>query len=123
KRVTIKRHPLLDGREATFWHMTSTGNEEEVRIPELRRCERIRWILPMIRTIGTDRVRNWTNKRKNKSGVLEDRIVIALPDFSYIVILADRGNFVLLWTAYFVEYENQRQTHKKEYEAFVARQG
>ena len=43
RRLGLKRHPLTDGKEGTFWHMTSEGQDEENRLPDLRRCERIRW--------------------------------------------------------------------------------
>lgn len=46
--VKMKRYPLLNGKEATFWHITSEGKEEDSRLPELRRCERIRWPRPII---------------------------------------------------------------------------
>lgn len=45
--------------------------------------------------------------------------MIALGDFSYVVVLADRGDYVLLWTAYCVEMEHRRQKLRREYEAFV----
>jgi len=43
KRVGLKRKPLYDGKEATFWHFIQEGPEEAERMPDLRRCERIRW--------------------------------------------------------------------------------
>lgn len=43
KRFALKRHPLRQGREATFWHFTTEGQVEDARLPDLRRCERIRW--------------------------------------------------------------------------------
>lgn len=48
KRLGLKRHPLSQGKEATFWHMISEGENEDERLPDLRRCERIRWPKPTI---------------------------------------------------------------------------
>lgn len=42
RRLGLKRHPLSQGKEATFWHMISEGTTEEKRTPDFRRCERIR---------------------------------------------------------------------------------
>lgn len=42
KRMGLKKHPLENGKEATFYHFTSEGNDESDRKPDLRRCERIR---------------------------------------------------------------------------------
>ncbi len=116
KRFALKRHPVIDGKEATFWHLISEGEIEGERLPDLRRCERICWPRPMIEAIKSSHVRCWRNKRKE-----EERIVIVLEDFSYVVVLADRGDYVLLWTAYCVEMEHRRQKLRREYEAFVNR--
>lgn len=115
KRFALKRHPELQGKEATFWHVTSEGEEELHRVPDLRRCERIRWLRPMIEATADCEVKSWRNRRK--AG--EERVVIALQDFSFVVILADRGEYVLLWTAYCVEHESQRRRMEKEYEAYI----
>jgi hypothetical protein len=53
RRFALKRHPLLQGKEATFWHITSQGQVEDERPPDLRRCERIVWIRPMINRSGS----------------------------------------------------------------------
>jgi hypothetical protein len=40
--VQCRRDPIMDGKEAGFWHCTSEGPDERRRTPDLRRCERIR---------------------------------------------------------------------------------
>lgn len=114
RRIRFKRYPMEQGKEATFWHLISKGSVEKERVPDLRRCERIAWPRPMIESIDTGFIFLWCNYRQR-----EKRIVISLKDFSYIVILADRGEYVLLWTAYFVEQQHQRIKLQKEYEAYV----
>ncbi len=57
----------------------------------------------------------------NKRGS-DERILIALPDFSYLVVLADRGDFVLLWTAYPVEHDHQKRKLWKECNAWISSQ-
>jgi hypothetical protein len=110
RRFAMKRHPEFQGKEATFWHVTSEGMIEAERIPDLRRCERIHWPRQLVDAVDSDRVKCWTNTRGR-----DQRIVIALPDFSYVVILADRGDFVLLWTAYPVELGHRRDKFRREY--------
>lgn len=114
KRWSLKRMPMYDGKEATFWHIISEGQHEDERIPDLRRCERIRWPRAIIDAIGTDQVRAWQNRRGT-----EQRVVLTLPDFSYIVVLADRGEYIMLWTAYNVMFEHQRRKQQKEYQAYL----
>jgi hypothetical protein len=110
KRFALKRHPIIEGKEATFWHIISEGEIENERLPNLRRCERIRWPRPIIEAITTGHVKYWKNMRGK-----EERIVIALEDFSYVVVLADRGDYILLWTAYCVEREHTRRKLKNEF--------
>lgn len=117
RRVGLKRHPLADGKEATFWHFISTGKGEDQRTPDLRRCERISWPRPIMEAVGNGKIRIWENLRDG-----EKRIVIALPDFSYVVVVADRGAYVLPWTAYVVVREHQKQKLRREYKAYKSGQ-
>ncbi len=75
--------------------------------------EQKRWPRAIIDAASTESVKLWKNKRRN-----EERIILALSDFSYIVVLADRGDYILLWTAYCVEHEHQRRKLEKEYCAY-----
>ena len=111
KPVKLKRYPLLDGKEATFWHITSEGKEETKRVPDLRRCERVRWPRPTIEHYKDKAVKCWTNKRGG-----DKRIVLWLYDQDYVVVLAGRSKYVLLWTAYYVSYKHTRQRLLAEYE-------
>jgi hypothetical protein len=115
KRINIKRHPIEKNKEATFWHLISKGEEEADRLPDMRRCERIRWPRPMIdNQLDNAKIRIWKNKRRRG----ETRIVIAVEDFSYVVILAERRNYCVLWTAYCVEFKSMRKKLEKEYENY-----
>lgn len=118
KRFAVKRHPIIKGKEATFWHIISEGSIENERLPDFRRCERIRWPRAIITAHNEGFVKCWRNERKG-----DERVVIALEDFSYVVVLADRGEFVLLWTAFCVEREHMRQKMRKEYERYLNQKG
>lgn len=119
KRVALKRHPLANGKEATFWHFIQEGKVEEDRTPDLRRCERIRWPRPVMEafpgeaTASNEGIIWWQNRRGT-----ETRFILTLPDFSYVVVVADRGEFVLPWTAYCVEREHQRRKLRRECETY-----
>lgn len=114
--ISIKNHPVEQGKEASFWHLISEGNTEEERIPDIRRCERIPWLKPIIQGVDSEKVKSWpsTRHRDQRSG---RRLVLSLPDFSYVVILADRRDYVLLITAYPVETEHRRRKLRKEYQS------
>ncbi len=119
----LKRHPVIQGKEATFWHFISEGDIEEERQIDLRRCERIRWPRPAMeayadrRPMEGDRIVWWKNERRN-----EERYLLALVDFSYLMIVADRGDCVLPWTQYHVDRGHRREKYRKEYQAYWAAQ-
>ncbi len=118
KRFALKRDPVVKGKEATFWHIISEGKGESERLPDLRRCERIRWPRVIINESQSGLMKCWKSNRKG-----DQRIVIALEDFSYVVVLADRDDSILLWTAYCVEQEHRRRKLRKEYEEYMSGKG
>ena len=120
KQVRLKWIPVHDGKSATFWHMISEGDVEHERTPDFRRCERIAWPKSIMQEYdGADpgttacRILWWTELRKN-----ETRYHLTTDDFSYLMVVADRGNYVLPWTAYPVEYSSQREKLRRKWEAF-----
>lgn len=112
KRWAMKRHPLSLNKEATFWHVTSEGRTEKDRVPDMRRMERVGWIRPMIDSCrSNNHVCYWPSERRG-----ECRPNIAVPDFSYIVVLEEHVEYTMLWTAFYVERESQRQKFRKQWE-------
>jgi hypothetical protein len=116
KIVGLKRLPYFKGKEYAFWHVTSEGPWDEERVPNLRRCERIRWPRPLIEHPHEDQIKCWPNKHGG-----ERRIVIWLCDHDYVVILADRKRYMLLWTAYYVDRQHTREKLLREYEDYQKR--
>lgn len=112
-KLSLKRHPLFQDKEATFWHITSEGITESERTPDLRRCERIRWLRSIIENADDPTIKLWENQRKG-----ETRICLWLEEQEYIVILAKRKDYILLWTAYLVTRTHQKQKLQREYEAY-----
>lgn len=121
QRVALKRHPEYDGKSATFWHIISEGKNEAERTPDFRRCERIGWLSPCMEKFNVDdkpphepqNILWWKEKRGN-----EERFVLALTDFSYVVVVVDRGEYVLPWTAYPIEYEHQKRKLRQKYQNY-----
>lgn len=113
RRLGLKRHPLTDGKEATFWHMIQEGSVEAERTPDLRRCERIRWPRAIIEHEEELSVKVWVNYRGK-----EKRICLWFVPESYLVVLADRDKYILPWTAYPVERPHQQRKLQREYDAY-----
>ena len=112
-KLGLKRHPLSQGKEATYWHFTSEGSVEADRVPDLRRCERIRWPRPGIDNSTEPNVKVWNTERRG-----ERRITIWLEREDYVIVLADSGSYLLPWTAYCVERAHRREKLQREFEAF-----
>lgn len=112
-KLRIKRHPRLNGKDATFWHIIQKGEIEKQKIPELRRCERIRWPKPIIENHANPEIKVWEKRIKG-----EIRICIWFESFEYLVVLAKRTGYILFWTAYPVTWANKKQRLNYEYENY-----
>ncbi len=112
-RLALKRHPVIQGKEATFWHLISEGKGEEERLPDLRRCERTRWPRPIIEHSEEPTIKVWENERRG-----EKRICLWLEQEEYLVVLAERRGYILLWTAYLVREAHRKAKLRKEYETY-----
>lgn len=88
--------PESQGKEFGFWHVTSEGELEEEREPDLRRCERIRWLKWTIDNFAqyTD-ISHWVEKKGNNQDM-----VIWIESEQYVVVLSERRDYWLLKTAY-----------------------
>jgi hypothetical protein len=112
----LKRHPELDGKSATFWHFVTEGSIEADRIPVRERLERIAWPKAILVEAGNDpsRVLVWANERCRSTHVKSTRWIVALYDFSYVVVLDEREDYVLPWTAYPVAEDHRRRKLRRE---------
>ena len=114
----LKRHPRSQGKEATFWHMTSEGRDEATRQPDLARCERIRWPRAVIEHADDVAVKRWETMRGS-----ERRICLWLQAQEYLVVLTVRRGFLLPWTAYTVTKNHRKRKLQREFEEWREQQG
>ena len=113
-RLGLKKYPVTDGKEATFWHMTSEGEDEQNRLPDLRRLERIKWPSFIINNSEHPYLRVWENTRGTKTNIL-----ILHEAENYLVILRKANGYLLPWTAYLIEYESRKKKLIKEYDEYI----
>lgn len=114
KKVGLKKYPLsLDNKEATFYHMTHEGKDEQNREPDLRRMERVKWPKYLMLNSKHPKLKVWRNKRGR-----DENILIFEEEEDYLLVLADRGEYILPWTAYVIVEPNRRRKLIKEYEAY-----
>jgi len=108
QRLGLKKHPIEEGKEATFWHMTSEGSVEFERTPDIPRCELISWPRPIIEHESEPEILVW----KESDGRKGTRILLYLEEWRYLVVLAERGNYLLPWTAYPIPLDRDHQHDK-----------
>ena len=101
--LRLKRHPLRDDKECTFYHITTDGKDEDNRQLDILRAERLRWIKPIIES-SDKKLKIWENTRRK-----ENNILIFLEQENFLVIIRKRKDYLLFWTAYYVS-----QSYKKD---------
>src|SRR5574344_485125 len=67
--LALKKHPGRNGKEATFYHITTEGEDEDAREFDPLRCERARWPKAIIEDdyVG---LKIWENTRYNKKNIV-----------------------------------------------------
>lgn len=113
-RLGLKKHPEFEGKEATFWHMTSEGDDEQNRLPDLRRLERIKWPAFLINNSEHPYLRVWENTRGGKTNIL-----ILHEEESYVIVLRKGNGYLIPWTAYLIEYPSRLRKFIKEYDEYI----
>lgn len=117
--VKMKHYPPNYGERSGFYHLTCENYQhtpdETDRFPDMRRCERLQWPEKIITscTSHCPKLLTWENIRHGKPN-----IVLFCPELDYVVILAKRKGYLLLTTAYPVNYPNRRNDLLREYSAY-----
>lgn len=112
--VTLNTEPIFDGKIRSFWHVISEGKGgDENRLPDLRRCESISWIKPLIQEDNTCVHHKVWAKYHDKTK--KDRWYIWCDELDYVVILEDRGSVFRLITAFNVTFNSKRVSFENEY--------
>jgi len=112
-KVTAPRYPEVDGLSRTFYHITHQGEDEQNREPDLRRMERIRFPKFKIENHPHDELLVW-----EKEIGRDTRIHILNKDESYLLVLNKRKEYLLLWTAYYIEHKHTLNKKLVEYETY-----
>lgn len=110
-RVGLKRMPLRNGREATYYHMVTEGEDENNRSFAKDRMERIRWPAFIIDNSTDNVLYVWNNIRSGQLNIL-----MYHHKESYLVVLRIRKDYLLPWTAYPVTKKHTRDKLLKEYQ-------
>ena len=110
QHLRFKEYPLRGGKVSTFYHITTEGDDEENRIFDIARCERIRWPKPIIESNYAG-LKIWENKRGT-----EENILIWFDIVEYLIVIRKRKTYNIFWTAYPVTEPYRKKKLQKEYE-------
>ena len=107
--VRCRRNPIMDGKEAGFWHCISEGKDEQERTPNFRRCERIGWIRPILENNSDPLTRFWRREKRS-----DKRAYLWYRD-EYLIVLGERKRFFQLITAFCTDQPHTKKKLEKEY--------
>lgn len=118
QNICIRHEPYIDNRVQAFYHVTTYGNDKDRKIDE-ERCKRIRWIRAFIEHSDCNKtecddcsgMKLWATPYKSFS-----RIKIFLEEEKYLIVLEKRESYILLITAFYVDYGHHLRKLLKEYE-------
>lgn len=119
-RVKAPYRPESRGKHFSFWHLISeapnTGNRnEEDRIPDIQRCERVRWISWVIQQADAEVEQfSWWENRRGR----DTHVVIWAEGHDFAVILGKRSDYFVLKTAYCNLKSGRRKVFGREREQF-----
>jgi hypothetical protein len=116
KPVDIIHQAYWDGKERSFWHIVSSGEEDFDRNLDISRCETLPWASALLLEQNTcSHYKVWIkyHDRTNRN-----RFYIWCDEINYIVIIEDRNAYFKLITAYPVTPRNISR-YQKEYDNYT----
>ena len=115
--ITSKKTPLVNGKTDMFWHVVSGDiNSGKDNGPEIPRCERVGWIRPIIENCEDEQVLIWDEPEKRGR---KTRTLFWLKEHDYLVVIANRNGYSILWTAYYIEYPHKRRKLQASYDSYT----
>lgn len=118
KRVQIRRHPTYHGKEESFFHITGGHDDPQVdRVPDLRRCERIKWPRKFIENyscncpIDCKDFKIWKKPYKGNY-----RVNFLNEKEKYLVVIEVRKKYCLLITAFYLNWPHALSDQLTYYE-------
>ena len=120
--VRIRHHPIEYGKEEAFFHVTCCDYQHnQERVPDFRRCERIKWVRSFIenyrcdtsRCVPCEGIKLWREPYKSTF-----RVHLLFEEERYTVVLEPRLNYCLLITAFYINYYHSLRKQLKNYNRY-----
>jgi hypothetical protein len=114
KHVQCRRMPESRNKHFAFWHLIQEGFPEVERTPDLERCRRLLWVAWAIQNVGsTAELRVFPQAPRFSE---KKPWALWLFNYDYAVILAERGDYCLLKTAFMVK-SGKREEFERDWQA------
>lgn len=122
-------HRMEDGKEKTFWHLTSREQKMFVkqgnryvpvkeRLPDFRRSERIEWVRQIIENHNHAVVRCFYHKETTGSRPI--RFYLWAYNHDFVVILQKLGkSSSFLVTSFYIDQPSKRQDYTVRYQRYI----
>jgi hypothetical protein len=118
RQVGCRKKPPWGGKESGFWHCISDGKIEDDRLPDIRRCERIGWLRPIIENVSDPQIDTWENFRGSERNLLfwfrEEFLVVV----GHRIGREGGTPYLLLLTAYLTQEESRKRKLRAERDAW-----
>ena len=125
-RITCPYHPPFDNKHFSFWHLISEKNQtnqEKDRVPDMRRCERIKWISCVIKNADNkEKIWCWEKLIKTTRGYNE-HIHLYLHQERYLVVLRRKNNRLEIVTTFVVTSDLIHNKKSEEKELYLDPRG
>lgn len=121
-----------DGREATFWHLTTRDQTRQVkegnryitvkdRLPDFRRAERIEWVRQIIVNHADSAIRCFYHQENNAKRDI--RLYLWAHAHDFVVILQKLGRSrAFLVTSFYIDHQGKRDDYAKRYQRYIGGQ-
>jgi len=118
-----------DGKESTFWHLTSREQERRVkrgnqwviekeRLPDYRRMERIEWVRQIIVNHSNPAIKLFYHKETNKKQDI--RLYLWAHAHDFVVILQKLGrSSSFLVTSFYIDHQGKRKDYERRHTAYL----
>jgi len=111
KRLEVTKKPLLNNKIDGFNHLVF-GHER--KSPDFDRCARVKWPKVIIDEINN----NGQHKSEIKIYYKEGAYHLLLEKERYIVVIKDKGDYMLLITGFYINGDRYLRSKLKDYERY-----
>jgi len=126
------RNRMDEGKEATFWHLTSKEQKRQVkqgnrfvtvkeRLPDYRRSERIEWVRQIITNHTNAKIRCFYHQESNEKRDIRLYLWAYADDFVVIMQKLGRSSAFLV-TSFYIDHQGKRDDFARRHRHYISGQ-